>query len=147
MNMNAKLTTLAASLLIAVAALATQIGTDCPQELTAWLHLSLVPPIWHFCASEIHDAILFMFSEESRAMQAAREAELAALRRELAGLGTSLGFEAESPSEWPEMPQEDSEGFSPVTRAQKEQALERIKESNKDSVFQNAPGARVYEFN
>jgi hypothetical protein len=43
--MNTKLVTLAASLLIAVAALATQIGTDCPQELTAWLHLALVPPI------------------------------------------------------------------------------------------------------
>jgi len=145
--MNTKLVTLAASLLIAVAALATQIGTDCPQELTAWLHLALVPPIWHFCAAEIRDAAVFIFSEESRAMQAAREAELAALRRELAGLGMSLGFEAESPGEWPEMPQEDENGFSPVTRAQKEQVMERIKESNKDSIFQNAPGARVYEFN
>jgi hypothetical protein len=145
--MNTKLITLSASLLIAVAALATQAGTDCPQELTAWLHLALVPPIWHFCAAEIRDAAVFIFSEESRALQAAREAELAALRRELAGLGMSLGFEAETPSEWPGTPPEDENGFSPVTRAQKEQVMERIKESNKDSIFQNAPGARVYEFN
>ena len=144
--MNAKIITVAASLLIAVAALATQSGAGCPSELTAWLHLALVPPVWHFCASEIHDAILFMVSEESRALQAAREAELAALRRELAGLGTSLGFEAESPGEWPEMPQEDSEGFSRVTLQQKREALERIRESNKDNIFHPVSGATIFEF-
>ena len=144
--MNAKLVTLAASLLIAVAALATQSGAECPSELTAWLHLALVPPVWYFCASEIHDAILFMSSEESRALQAAREAELAALQRELAGLGTSLGFEAESPAEWPEMPQEDSEGFSRVTLEQKRKVLAQIKENNKDSIFHPVSGATIFEF-
>jgi hypothetical protein len=146
--MNLKLFTLAASLITACAALAVQAatGTTCIYELTAWLHLAAVPPMWHYCASEIRSAALEIFSEQARAERRAYDAELAALRAELAGLDDMYRWDGETPPQGREMGGEDEQGFSLVTRAQKLAAMERIKQENQELIFQNQPGARVFEF-